>query len=360
MKLKIHFSILLLLFASGGYLSAQKTVRVNAVKANDYGVIYTLPKTSVVVKLKVKQTTYQRGEFYQYSQRYLSLDPVIESKTEFALEDVMIVNRGVPDTDNSYMVTFKANAISPFVSLTEDGLIAAINTNAEIEAEPVFDLSVAENRKIDPTRYLTEETLRAGSTAKRAELVSKQIFELRQSRNDILTGEADNMPPDGEAYKVVMEELNTQEKALTEMFTGHSQTRYLIEEYVVIPENDAINKMVIGRFSTALGAVEADNLAGAPVYLTLTPKAGNAQPAFMTPKEMQQFEKKLTEGVVYNVPAKADVKVEFNNRVMKQQEIDVVQFGNKDVLTRRAIDNKRQPIQVIFYPHMGAIKQLKE
>lgn len=358
MKLKT-FYFLFILFIGSGCLSAQKTVRINAVKANDYGVTYSLPQTAVVVTLKVKKTVYTRGEFYQFSQRYLNIDPITENRTEYKLEDVMLVNRGIPDTDNSYMVTFKSNSVSPFVALTQDGLIAAINSDVDIDDEPVFDLPPAESASENPIRYLSEETLRAGSTAKRAELVSKQIFELRQSRNDILIGEADNMPPDGEAYKVVMNQLNGQEKALTEMFTGSSQTEYFAKEYVIIPDNEEINKKVIARFSEKLGPVEADNLAGAPIYFSLTAK--EAKPDnFLTPKERDQFEKKISGGVVYNIPVKSNATVEFNNKVLKSRELDIVQFGTKDVLTHRMIDNKKQPIKVIFYPNLGAIKQIKE
>jgi len=37
--------------------------------------------------------------------------------------------------------------------------------------------------------------------------VARQILDLRRSRNDILTGEAESMPPDGTAYKVVMDQI---------------------------------------------------------------------------------------------------------------------------------------------------------
>lgn len=358
MKQKFLY-LILILFIGTGCLSAQKTVRVNAVKANNYGVTYSLPKTSVVVSVKVKKTTYERGEFYQFSQRHLSIDPIVESRTEYTMEDVMIINRGIADNNNSYMVTFRSNSFSPFVSLTEDGLIAAINNDAQIEEEPSFDLPKPEQKPIDPTRFLSEEVLRAGSTAKRAELVSRQIFELRQSRNDILIGEADNMPPDGEAYKVVMSQLDTQEKALTEMFTGRFYSEYFTKEYVIVPDDEEIERMVIGRFSKSLGPIEADNLAGAPLYLSLTANEPVSE-IFMTPKEREQFEKKISSGVVYNIPVKATVSLEFNNRTIKKQEIDVVQFGSRDVLTHKAIDNRKQPISVIFYPNLGAIKQIKE
>jgi hypothetical protein len=38
--------------------------------------------------------------------------------------------------------------------------------------------------------------------------------------------------------------------------------------------------------------------------------------------------------------------------------VDVVQFGTKDVLVKKMFDNMKQPIKVIFYPELGAIRQI--
>lgn len=355
-KKVIHsFFLALLLPATGIY--AQQTVRMNAIKANDYGVIYSLPKTSVAVTLKVKKTVYNRGEFYRFAQRYLNVEPITENRTEYTLEEVMIANRGIPDRENSFMVAFRSNTVAPYVRLTQEGLICTINAEPEESKEPAFELPAPDPEPLNPRRLLTEETLMAGSTAKQAELVSKQIFDLRRSRNDILTGEADNMPPDGEAYKLVMEQINTQEKALTEMFSGNSRTEYFTHEIVLVPTEKEMEKKVIGRFSEKLGPVDADNLAGEPIYLTLKNKTPKPE-TVLSDKERERIEKKLSEGVVYNIPGKAQLSIEFKGKTLKNAEIDVVQFGSKEVLAKRMFDNMKQPVKVIFYPDLGAIKQI--
>ncbi|MEA5046157.1 MAG: DUF4831 family protein, partial [Petrimonas sp.] len=120
-KIKHLLFSVLIVSLSAVCVQAQQTVRMNAIKANDYGVVYSLPKTSLVITLKVKKTVYNRGEFYQFAQRYLSIDPITESRTEFTLEDVMVSNRGIVDKDNSFMVIFKPNSVAPYVHLTQDG-----------------------------------------------------------------------------------------------------------------------------------------------------------------------------------------------------------------------------------------------
>lgn len=356
MKLKIKTLIVTILFATTYTMQAQ-TVRTSAIKANNYGVIYTLPKTSVEVSLKVKKTVYTRGEFYQFAQRYLNIDPITESRTEYTIEEVFAENIGIPNPEQSFMVMFNPKSIAPFVELTEDGLIASINTDAIIEKKATHTLPAPSKELLNARRLLAEEVLMAGSTAKQAELVSRQIFDLRRSKNDILIGEADNMPPDGEAYRIVMQQIDDQEKALTELFTGSIQTEYFIKELNIVPDNSDINRMIIARFSQKLGLVDADNLAGEPIFLSLKSKTPQ-QDAFLSDKDKERFEKKINEGIVYNVPAKAQLTIEFNNRIVNNKEIDVVQFGTQDVLAKRMLDNKKQPIKVEFFSNIGAIKQI--
>lgn len=357
--MRTKYGTLLMLLLTFSCASAQKITRVNAIKANNYGVIYALPKTSFEVTFVVKKTTYHRGEFYPYAQRYLGIDnPIMESETRFTLENVLVTNKGIPDRENSFMVEFRGRTVEPFVYLREDGVIVTINAEpAEDIPEEEFQLPEKSAPPVNPRRFFSQETLMAGSTAKQAELVARQVFELRRNRNDILSGEAENMPPDGNAYKVVMEEIDTQEKALTELFSGSFESEYFTVSYNLVPGQEDVNGEVIARFSSKLGLVDADNLAGEPVRFTLTNKT-TTLPLQLSERELQRLENKLSQGIVYNVPGKADLVIDFQNEILVNKEVDVVQYGSQDVLARRMFENQKQPIQVHFHPELGAIKQI--
>ncbi len=357
MTKRTFYTFLIILFAALS-VQAQKTTRVNAIKANDYGVIYTLPKTTFEVTLLVKKTTYVRGDFYQYAQRYLGIDnPITENSTAYSLQDISVVNKGVPYQENSFMVEFRPNTMQPYVTLREDGVIAAINADAQFSNEKEMEIPASQSASANARRYLSQETLMAGSIAKQAELVSRQIFDLRRSRQDILTGEADNMPPDGNAYKMVMDEINAQEKALTELFSGSESTEYFTHTFTVIPTEKSIEQNIVARFSKKLGPVDADNLAGEPIYFTLKNKTPEIE-LELSERDMARLEKKFSEGLVYNIPGQAQLTIEFNNKTIVNKKVDVVQFGTQDVLTKKMFDNMKQPIRVIFYPELGAIKQI--
>lgn len=356
--MSLKYSLFLTAFMISTAVFAQETIRMNAIKANNYGVVYSLPKTSFVLSLKVKKTTYKRGEFYQYAQRYLGINnPITENRTVYSLEDVSVLNKGIPDKENSFMIEFRPNTLEPYVFLTKDGLICSVNTQPEMEPTVATEKPTRSEPPVNSRRFLSEETLMAGSSAKQAELVSKQILDLRRSRNDILVGEAENMPPDGEAYKLVMQQIDTQEKALTEMFSGSTETETYFTTVTVVPDGSNIDRKIVARFSEKLGPVDPDDLAGAPVYFTLT--STTPQPEMqLSDKDLQRLENKLKTGLVYNVPGKAALKIEYNNRILKNMETDVVQYGSQDVLTKAMFNNLKQPIKVIFYPELGAIKQI--
>lgn len=342
-------------------LSAQTTVKMSAVKGNNYGVAYTLPKTSITITATILKTTRSVGEYYQYAERYLNIsNPIREDEISYALTGISSSSKGIADKANSFLVEFRPNTTSPFVTLSKDGVICAINSDAVLEQKPAYvsvDHVVTGDPLPNPRTFLSEEILSAGSTAKQAELIAKQIYKLRESKNNILTGEADNMPPDGNAYKIVMDQLTLQEKALTQMFIGHETSEISTVEFTIVPSEKNIEKQVLFRFSKRLGVVSADDLSGAPVYLSLVNKNPIVKP-ILTPKEEKALAEKFSKGIIYNIPGKASFRISFDSKEFVNKEIDVVQYGQQDVLAEKMFDNNKQPVKVIFFPDLGAIKQI--
>lgn len=356
--MRVKYFILPLFILAITSLHAQETTRVNAIKANDYGVIYSLPKTSFEIILLVKKSTYQRGEFYPYAKSYLGVEnPITENSVSYTLEEVEVVNKGIANKNNSFMVEFRDKSYEPFVYLREDGVIVTVNAAPTPAQSSEMIIPKGESSSVNPRRFLSQETLMAGSTAKQAELVARHIFDLRRSRTDILTGEAESMPPDGTAYKVVMDEIDTQEKALSALFTGSIETEYFLRSYTVIPDENDLERTVIARFSEKLGPVDADNLAGEPLYFSLKNKTPKVE-LQLSERDLERLEEKFNEGLVYNIPGKATLTLEFKNKLLKNMEVDVVQYGSQDVLTKRMFENMEQPIKILFYPELGAIKQI--
>ena len=84
----------------------------------------------------------------------------------------------------------------------------------------------------------------AGSTAKMAELVAKEIYNIRESKNALVRGQADNMPKDGEQLKIMLANLEEQEAAMTEMFSGTLNKDEKIFNIRLTPDKEMDNEVL--------------------------------------------------------------------------------------------------------------------
>jgi len=345
---------------TAGLLNAQtKVLKMSATKSTDFGVTYFLPKTMLTVRVNYSKITQKAAPYARYAEKYLGVkgeSVISEDQVYYKLNNINVISKGIVDKDASYLVEFKSKTTSPFVYLTEDGLICTIN--AEYEPESAGDnkapaQSVSESTKIPPHSVFTEEYLNAGSVTKMAEVAAKQIYKLRDSRTDLLTGNADNAPRDGEGMKIVLANLEAQEKTLTELFTGTTNVDTFNSDFDIEPISN-IDKEVLLRFSKYAGIVGKDDLSGSPVYINIKNLESVESQELVDLKRKN----KETKSIVYNLPGKAAVEVFYGIISMCRNTVPVVQFGNKQILAASIFDDKKAPVKVYFYPETGAIKQI--
>jgi hypothetical protein len=352
------FVLLASVLFSAGTLSGQtRVIKTNALKSNDYGVQYFLPKTLLKVDVEYSITTQQAGQYARYAEKLLGLtntNIIQEDQTFYELNSVSAEGVGIPDRDASYLVEFKAKTTAPFLYLTEEGLICTINAEYAPVLIKLPSPATSSEQVIvqDPQFLFTEEYLQAGSIAKMAEVLAKQIYRIRESRNDILLGNADNVPRDGEGVRIVLANLDSQEKALVELFTGTSSTEKRSASFELEPQSD-IAKEVLFRFSKYKGVVDTDDLSGIPVYINVT-ALDPIVPSIPDPIRKG----KETLSIVYNIPVRSSVEVYYGTEEMYREEIPIAQFGDKQILATSFFDDKKAPVQVFFYPNTGAIKQI--
>ena len=314
--------------------------------AAEEGMVYYLPKTVIELQVTATKVTYTPGEFCQYANRYLRMTDVSSQPEEhWEINAVKVSSVGEPDPDNAYIVKLKDKNLAPQVELTPDGIIKAINTTAPVEKETTATPTGTTAKRVNPRNFMTEEILQAGSTSKMAELVAKEIYNIRESKNSLTRGQADYMPQDGAALKLMLDNLEEQEQALTSLFVGITDRTKQVFTIRIAPE-EGINEKVAFRFSKKLGILGEDNLAGEPCYISVINKE-TLPPA--DPKE-----KKKSGGIIYNIPGKAQVTVATPTRKYFDGELFVTQFGTTEVL----LFNKKVSTQVIFDPDTGRIVKI--
>lgn len=346
--------------AAAAPIYAQTTQKLTASKLNEYGLIYTLPTTTLDVTVEAEKTVRQPGEYYLYAKKYLGLDPISEPSVSYRILSITVTPRGIADENERYLVQFKSGS-TPFMMVSNENFPLAVNTESA-PSFPTADIPVA--RPAEPTilekpvasQAVTAEMLQSTSSAKRAELAAARIFELRQNRNEIIAGNADNMPSDGQAMQLALDNLAAQEAALTAMFTGTEQTSTQVATFSFTPSADGGDRTetTIARLSALDGIVDANNLSGDPIKLRLTVTERGT-----LPKNEKGEEKRFPKGgLAYRIPGTANVVTTFNGRTLSNNNVEVAQFGIVFGLEPALFTNKKTPAYAIFNPTTGSVTEV--
>ncbi len=341
--------------------TAQTVQKFSASKANEYGIAYSLPVTVIDVTIETETTVSEPGEFYKYARRYFNInDPITSASTRVDVRSITIDTHGESNPDERYLVSFKPG-YTPFMMIDNNGMPLAINTESLFTPDKA---TMPEPMDAQPTpletpaarQAMSEEIMQSQSTAKRAELVAAQIFALRQSRNDLITGQADQMPPDGKSMELILNNINAQEAALMAMFIGTTRksTDVVTLSYTPGGDKDSESRRILARISATRGIVPADDLSGAPVYLTLNVTDRPAMP--VDPKGKTIVIPR--DAFIYTMPGKVDVNVEYNGTSLAEASVEMAQFGIRYGLKPNMFTDKKAPAYAVFDPSTGAIVEL--
>ena len=332
---------------------AQVEVTAFSTGANE-GVTYFLPDTRLDITVDVQCVVRTPGEFARYADRFLRItDAVTSEEKEWILNGVDVNRTGVPNSSKAFTVKISESAGCNLV-MTEEGIIQA--ANRKVEAKPAETVQKKEVTRVDPRKFFTEEILQATSTAKMAELVSREIYAIRESKLAITRGTADNMPKDGISMQLILDELNTQEKTLTELFTGRIDTlSYQYKVSFTPSEKSDTTRAVLFRFSRKLGLVDADNLAGSPIYYDFSHQEAKT-PVVDTKKKKKEVVK---EGICYIVPGRANLRIYITGKELFNSSMPIAQYGTVEVLSKE-LYTKRAGTRVLLDTATGSILSIEK
>ena len=317
------------------------------------GAVYLLPKTGIKVTILIEKTTYTPGELCKYAERYLRIKEASPTPSvSYRITNIRQEAFAVADTSKHYAIEFNSKTVATNVRLSDDGILLAIN--AEPNLLPVTKPFVAAPRpaSVNPRQYMNEETLAAGSTAKMAELIAQDIYEIRESRNLLVRGQADNMPKDGEQLRLMLNQLDKQDLAMTSLFTG-TTTKDTTEYTMTIIPDKASDRKVLFRFSQKLGLLESDDLAGVPYYYMAEDLKTVPPVEIIDPKKKN----KQAQGVYVNIPGKLRSTISDAQGIVDTAEFPAGQFGNVELLSG-ALFNKRYTTRLWIHPLSGAVEKI--
>ncbi len=345
---------------SASILSGQGNANpYNIARNNGDGIVYALPYSRLQIRVQVERTEFHPGKLHLYARKYFSQDAKAEASTTYRLGAAQIESIGVADNDSKYVVEFRSGNVADFVTLNRQGVLCAINADQKAinAANSKSKFELPPNKEAAKLlAALPQEYSLASSIGKQAEVAANQVFRIRESLMDLLTGQASSQTTDGTALQLLIDQLKSQEQAILQLFYG-SESSYWSEEKFLMNPKEKLHDYILFRFSPLLGILEADDLAGEPVKLTM--QATDLAPE-LDEKAAAKYEKSL-KGIVYNLPGKALVQLRHGTKKLFDAELPITQFGVRKALAPRLFKQKEgQSISIIFDEETGAIKHITE
>ena len=318
------------------------------------GAVYFLPMTSIKVTVQVEKSTYTPGEFCKYAERYLRIKDVSPTPAiSYRITSIRQEAVAVADTTKRYAVKFDAKTSACNVRLSDEGTLLAINADVQPQKASQAFVPAPRPASINPRQLMSEDILAAGSTAKMAQLTAQEIYEIRESRNLLVRGQADNMPKDGEQLRLMLNQLEQQDKTLTGLFVG-TTVKDTTEHTLTVTPLGPVVQMVLFRFSQKLGFLDFDNFAGVPYYINIENLLTLPAPEPVDPKKKN----KPVPGIYVNIPGKLRSTISDAKQAILTAEMPAGQFGNVELLSG-ALFNKRYTTHLWLNPISGAIEKLE-
>ena len=347
MKQKLFIFLGLILLA--GSLQAQSPVLVE----DELAVVYYMPKTQVAITVEYDQVQVAPGPFYQYAQRYLNTDNVVlEAQTYYELTNMHIHTQAVADHERAYKVHAQRDVEAQLLTLTAEGLLYGYNVGpATIVPQANEDKTMAKSME-EVLMPLLEEQMIASSIAKMAEGAAKQIYQIRETRLNILAGDVEHVPADGQALLLTLEELEKQEQALTELFIGKRIVRTQTKTIYYTPGKDVSLRTLV-RISQYAGIVATDDLSGKPLRISITGERQSLLPLDSKKKTSDEHSQ-----LYYNIPGSAFISIDYAGKVIATATMPIAQYDIAVPLAKNILYTEKLP-HIYFNTQTGNILSIQ-
>lgn len=314
---------------------------------------YHLPKTAIKISMLVEKKTYTAGELCQYARRFLKkTDVQQENSVTYHMLDVEMFPFAIPDTAKIYTAHIDQKHNIQKLSLSEDNILMAVNADRTHYAVGKQFTPAKKPAPVDPYSKLSQDILAAGSKLKMAELCAKEIYDIRESKNELTRGQADYMPKDGEQLRIMLNNLNEQESAINQFFEGVTVCDTSVVDFIYIPEKETERDLVF-RFSKYAGLVDADNLSGDPYYLSV--KDMHTMPERITDPNKKQ---KDETGIWVCLPGKIQLALSSMSGQVATLDVSAAQFGEVENLNE-PLFSKKVNTALILNPFNGGINKIE-
>ncbi len=358
--------------------------------------IYTLPKTQIIVEIEVEKIIKNKGSFSEYTDKYLGAlnNTIKQNSTTWTISKVNFYSNPIIDTSNTYIIGLENNFFTP-ITLTKQGFLVAYNNpNATYQPKQIninqsgmndnhsqnlsFNfVSSDKSYKIEYDTVYREEVydtiirkvpiLKPNLVKKTPEEQAKELADritiLRDDRAALLVGEADNDNlPSGDALQLMLNEIDKLEADYLSMFIGRTDTLKYTFSFSYTPSKTELNKKILlSKFSSTNGLLPAENIYGSSVFLQINTdnNLNNVVDFNSKLRIFEQMQKKtINKGLYYRIPQTSSIKLLIDNQIISEKNIDIAQFGTIQFLPASIFSNPN--LKIDFYPEYGSVKSISQ
>lgn len=324
-------------------------VHAQVVEQGEPALVYYSPRTAVAIEFTYTVEKQEAGIYAQYAEAMLGVTNAIkENKTSYTLSEARIGTS--TSTDYARPHKIEVDGVPMLYSINEKGLLTGYNlppyeNKFADPKEPKHECKHEckhDHKAFAPKTTVTpypEEVLKSGNPMAQASAVAKQIFHLRETRMYLINGEVEHAPADGEAMRLVFEELDRQEQALTELFIGKKSKRTEHMRVQFMPEE----KRKIWYFSEGNGFTDAENVDANTIVASV---AVQPQQYATTPADKKKKAAELS-SLVYNLPGSGEVKVLYKGKELAKRTIAIAQLGIDVPLAKDLFKGNSLPVIVV-------------
>lgn len=330
-------------------------VSAQVLEEQESALVYYSPKTTIALEFSYTVEHFERGQYAEYADALLGIsDIVMETGSVCTLKDVRVGTAVSTDYNRPHKVV-NDGAFPLLLTINDKGLLTGYNVLPLPQKQmPRKEHECKKHEHECPPMRVApypEDVLKAANPQAQALEIAKQIFHLRETRMYLLNGEVEHAPADGEAMKLVLEELDNQERALTELFIGRKHMRHEHKTVRVEPSNEG----ALLFFSEENGFTDSDNIDADTIEVRMLCQQQEAQPLDQKAKKKAQ---ELSQ-IVYNVPGYCTVNVLYQGKSLADNKIPVAQFGIDVALPKKMFTGKELP-KITFSEKTGNIVSISK
>lgn len=320
------------------------------------GIHYYLPITRLHIVVRADRSSYQPGDYAQWAERFLEVKNVaLEAGDTWTIKSIEVHPFGEADHNRAYTIKLDNRTSAPLVSLAPDGVLLGVNTR--VRTLPALEQpSVVPDSKVTrlPATFKSQEIIRATSLAAKAEITAQEIYDIRENRTLLAKGQAEFQPKDGEQLRLMLQNLNEQEQALTSIFLGTTTHEQHVFTFDFTPTKD-VEDLELFRFSKHLGLLERGDLAGEAVRISIT----NQHTLPIIDEEALGKRERKKADLRYCNPGNARVRLFTESRNYFESSLPFAQFGRIEHLGGKLFDRKFDTA-VTLSPSTGAVERIEQ